>query len=254
MTSSNLPLRLRVATWNIRIGIETSMAAVANSFRAVFAGDDAIDLLALQEVAVDWRMGERMNQPAYLAAALDLPYHAFAGSLTDHRGGRFGVALLSRWPIAAVDTTLLPRDRDEQRSALRVTLSTQPALVVVNTHLSVDPDERLKQAHMVRQLVDASHPALLVGDFNDTPDSSTLAALRGPNVDHEPLVDAFDAAGRGDELTFSVKAPNRRIDYIMAQRGWARPRMCRVATEVTTSDHFPVVAEIERVDGRRSVV
>jgi len=254
MTSPTLPTRLRVATWNIRIGIETSMAAVAESLRAAFPGDAALDLLALQEIAVDWRMGERMDQPAFLASALGLPHHAFAGSLTDARGGRFGIALLSRWPLASVDTTLLPRERDEQRSALRVTLATRPALVVVSAHLSVEPDERLKQAHVVRQLVDARSHTLLMGDFNDTPGSPTLEALRGPSAEDAALVDLFDAVGAGPDLTFSVQTPNRRIDYIMAQRAWARPRTCRVATEVATSDHFPVVAEIERVQSPASVV
>jgi endonuclease/exonuclease/phosphatase family metal-dependent hydrolase len=238
---SALPLRLRVATWNVRIGIETSMQFLLDAL-----GDTpTLDLLALQEIAVDWCMGERMDQPAFLARGLGLPYSTFAGALTDDAGGRFGVALLSRWPFRTVDVTLLPRETDEQRVALRVQLDTEPSLVVVNTHLSVQPVERLRQAELVRRRFDERPgPGLLLGDFNDVPASDTLAALRGPTALSGPLLDAFDVAGAGPPETFSVKDPNRRIDYILARGGVAPAGVCRVWTENRTSDHFPVVAEL----------
>jgi endonuclease/exonuclease/phosphatase family metal-dependent hydrolase len=237
-----LPLRLRVATWNVRIGIETSMQCLLDALHQT----PTLDLLALQEIAVDWRMGERMDQPAFLARGLGLPYCAFAGALTDDAGGRFGVALLSRWPFRTVDVTQLPRETDEQRVALRVRLDTEPSLVVVNTHLSVQPAERLRQAALVRRRFDeAAGPGLLLGDFNDVPDSETLAALRGPTAESGgPLIDAFDAAGAGPPETFSVCDPHRRIDYILARGGLSPTGVCRVWTENRSSDHFPVVAEL----------
>ena len=233
--------RVRLMTYNIRLGLDgPDLASLAAAVRA--AG--VPDLLALQEIGVGWRMGEPVDQPAVLAAALDLPYHAFAGALTDDAGGRFGVALLSRWPLCAVDVSLLPLEVDEQRVALRVAVDTEPRLWIVNTHLSIRAPERLRQAERVGRLfAECPGPRVLMGDLNDTPDGPALAALAA----HGGGVDLFDAGGEGPPLTFSVKQPNRRIDYLRCAGGLVPSGPARVLTDVRTSDHFPLVGAVEHV-------
>jgi endonuclease/exonuclease/phosphatase family metal-dependent hydrolase len=230
-----------LVTYNIRIGLDGPLAAVGDALAGL-----APDVVCLQEVGVRWQMGEPVDQPAVLAARLGLPFVAFAGALTDARGGRFGVAILSRRAFRTTSFTLLPRAADEQRVLLQVVLDTTPALHVWTTHLSIFEAEREDQARRVREeLARCPGPALLAGDFNDGPGSATLAILRGATLaDGSPLVDVFDACGTGDPLTFSVRAPNRRIDYVLAGGGLgAGPT--RVAREVTASDHFPVVTRVE---------
>jgi endonuclease/exonuclease/phosphatase family metal-dependent hydrolase len=232
---------LSLMTYNVRLGIETSLTALGDAL----AEHGAPDILALQEIGVRWRMGDRVDQPATLAARLGLPYHAFAGALTDDRGGRFGVALLSRLPILNTDFALLPRLDDEQRVLLRVTLDTHPPIHVFNTHLSIHEPERLLQAARVAETVgQVEGPTLLLGDFNDLPQSAVLETLRrAAPVGAPPLWDLFDETGEGDPLTFSVKAPNRRIDYLLCGGGFL-PEGCRVLTGVRTSDHFPLVGAV----------
>lgn len=237
-------MNLALVTYNIRLGIETSIGALAEAVAAL----GPVDVLALQEIGVRWRMGERIDQPAFLAQCLDMPYHAFAGALTDDTGGRFGVALVSRLPFASVDFTLLPRLDDEQRVLLHVVLDTTPRIHVFNTHLSILPTERALQAGRVAAAVAAvDGPVLVLGDFNDLPDSEVLACLRGvgpTNADRpRPMVDVFGAVGDGDALTFSVRHPNRTIDYVLCDDACA-PLFARVALETRTSDHFPLLARV----------
>ncbi len=233
--SPNPITTLELMTYNVRLGIETSLEALAAAIRA----EGAPDVLALQEIGVRWRMGEPIDQPAYLARALGLPFHTFAGALTDAEGGRFGIAVLSRFPLAAADVSLLPMETDEQRVALRVTLHTSPAVHLVNTHLSVNGPERLRQAERVsRLLAECDGPRLLMGDMNDVPDSPVVSTLRAG------LTDLFDATGMGDPLTFSVKSPNRRIDYLMAGGGLMPSGPTRVSRGVRTSDHFPLRGKV----------
>ena len=235
---------LELMTYNIRLGIETSLKSVADAILSL----GVPDLLALQEIGVDWRMGERLDQPAALCMALALPFHAFAGALTDDDGGRFGVALLSRFPLRSVDVALLPRERDEQRVALRICLDTEPAVWVMNTHLSVHEPERIRQAAAVRRLALATTgPVIVMGDFNDASDSEVLNVLRGDPPNGLVLTDAFDATGLGPPETFSVARPHRRIDYVLSGRGLLPTGAARVAREVTASDHFPLCARVHRV-------
>lgn len=238
-------MKLNLMTYNVRLGIETSLGALADAV----AAHGAPDLLALQEIGVRWRMGERVDQPAVLAARLGLPYHAFAGALTDDAGGRFGVALLSRLPVLHADFALLPRLEDEQRVLLRVTLDTEPRVHVFNTHLSIHAPERALQAARVAESVAlVEGPTLVLGDFNDLSDSPVLATLRAASpAGAAPLRDLFDDVGVGDPLTFSVKAPNRRIDYLLCGGGF-EPEACRVLGDVRTSDHFPLVGRVSLPD------
>ncbi|MCB9546997.1 MAG: endonuclease/exonuclease/phosphatase family protein [Myxococcales bacterium] len=222
-------------TYNIRVGVESSLDALAAAVRA----HGAPDLIALQEVGVRWQMGERVDQPATLAAAVGLDYHAFAGALLDGNGGRFGVALLSRWPLDGVQTTNLPRAEDEQRVILRARVLAPVPFVALVTHLSVKPAERLAQAEVLGGAVAVeAGPVVLLGDLNDVPGSPTLAAAEAG------LVDCFDAAGEGEPVTFSVRAPQVRIDYIACGGGLAPAGPARVVRGATASDHFPLEAVV----------
>jgi endonuclease/exonuclease/phosphatase family metal-dependent hydrolase len=229
-----------VVTYNVRLGLDGGLAAVGDALATLEP-----DIVCLQEIGVRWQMGECVDQPAALAARLGFAHVAFAGALTDARGGRFGVAVLSRRGLRSVSVALLPRAADEQRVLLQVALDTHPPIHVFNTHLSIHEPERMLQAARVAEAVgQVEGPTLLLGDFNDLPESAVLETLRrAAPVGAPPLWDLFDETGEGDPLTFSVKAPNRRIDYLLCGGGFL-PEGCRVLTGVRTSDHFPLVGAV----------
>lgn len=223
---------MRVMTYNIRLGVESSLAEVAADIEV--AGIP--EVLALQEVGDHWRMGERVDQAEAVAEALGLGHHTFAGALTDGDDGRYGIALASAWPLEEVQVFELPVEVDEQRVCL---LARTNGVWVLNTHLSVKAHERGLQAEEVGRLAATMlGPVLVMGDLNDRPGTATVRLVRGE------LTDCFDACGEGPEVTFSVEEPHRRIDYIFCGGGLAPTGTCRVVREAQASDHFPLVAEV----------
>jgi len=79
-------------------------------------------------------------------------------------------------------------------------------------------------------------PVLLVGDFNDTPDTWTYRRLsRG-------LRDAFRVAGDGLGRTYHSRKPFVRIDYVMADPAWEI--VAARVPDVRLSDHRPVVVRL----------
>ena len=233
---SQTPAVYTAMTYNIRVGVETSLAEIAAAVRAI----GVPDVLALQEVGLRWRMGERVNQAAVIGAAIGLPYHAFAGALLDApTGGRFGVALLSRFALDGVHSTNLPREADEQRVILRARVNAPRPFVVLNTHLSVAPTERLAQAEQLALAVAAEvEPLVLMGDLNDRPGTACVTTAMAH------LTDCFDAVGEGQPETFSVADPHRRIDYIGAGLGAYPAQTARVERGARASDHFPLWARV----------
>lgn len=242
-------MKLRIMSYNIRIGIESSMACVAKTVERL----GTPDVLALQEITAHWHMGERLDEPAYLAGALGLPHYVFAGALTDSQGGRFGVALVSRWPLETPRVWRLPRAEDEQRVLLRARLASPTPMWLFNTHLSIRENERLAQAKAINRHVAAVEgPVLLAGDLNDVPDSPTVHAIRGVTAGHRDmprpaLTNSFETHGVGPPETFSTKRPARTIDYIVHNATMSSVGPAYVARDGMASDHFPLVASLETI-------
>lgn len=229
---------LTVMTYNVRVGVESSLQALALAIIA--AGRP--DLIAFQEIGDRWNMGEPVDQTGTLASALGLPYAVFAGALLDPAGGRFGVSLAARWPLVDTSVEPLPRETDEQRVLLQATLQhPRGDIRVLNTHLSVAAPERLAQAARLGEVAQAAAgagPVIVLGDLNDRPGTAVVERARGA------LTDCFDARGEGPEVTFSVKDPHRRIDYLFCGGGLRPTAPARVHREATASDHFPLSAQV----------
>ena len=69
---------------------------------------------------------------------------------------------------------------------------------------------RSKQASSILEAIaDSPHPVVILGDFNDTPQSYAYQQLRNGRKD------AFIEAGSGTGATFLKPFPLLRIDYIL---------------------------------------
>lgn len=259
-------MRLRVVTWNIRLGVESSLGRIGETLAAL-----GPDIVALQEVGHGWVMGEPVDQAARLAELAGLPHARFVPALWTEPGRelrglaqrlwpledavaaghdpdtvpRYGVALLSRFPVRRLERTPLPRERDEPRvlGAARLETPGGPLPVFV-THLSVNAAERLRQADVVAAaLRRAPGPALLLGDLNDGEDAPALRLLTRVARDV--------GAGAGEAgLTFRSDAPTLRLDYVLVRGDWTVVAPARPLPE-TASDHRPVLAVLDVEPCRR---
>jgi endonuclease/exonuclease/phosphatase family metal-dependent hydrolase len=248
---------LRALVYNIHAGADaagaSNLARVADVVRATGA-----DVVLLQEVDRGTRRSGGVDQVATLARLTG--FHAAFGSTLDYDGGTYGVALLSRWPIAR-DTLLrlpvVPPQRRaggayEPRGALHAEVRAPwGTLVVLNTHLDASRDDayRLQEARALAALARAAAGAggaarvLVGGDLNAEPESGVHALLRDAG-----LRDAWAACGQGDGRSYPASGPVKRIDYLYlgAAYGCAAARV--LAGEA--SDHRAVLVDVTAERGR----
>ncbi|HXY72720.1 MAG TPA: endonuclease/exonuclease/phosphatase family protein [Actinomycetota bacterium] len=221
-------MRLRVVTYNVR----SFRAGVGLAVEAI--GNGAPDLVLVQEYGPPHRL-------RWFARALGMQ------AKTSFRPfNRMRNAVLWRAPWRLEDATigsLIKTPGQYRRGFVAVTLvhPDGASLVAVGTHLGLSARERPAHAEELLGRLPTTHPLILGGDLNDTPESAAVALLT------RTLADAQSAAGDAAAPTFPARTPTTRIDYVLVSAG-VRPVSCTVAVlpaAARASDHLPVVAEVE---------
>jgi endonuclease/exonuclease/phosphatase family metal-dependent hydrolase len=262
---------MRVMTWNVRQfdryqwleGAATRDAALDE------LGRTELDVICLQEMFDDRRRNPFVTvRSVQRAAGLDQIHAAFEDNI-DH-GGVLGVMTLTRYPILRKVKMEFPEDPGNGAILTDVRVG-DDTVRIVNAHLSSlrleredydavreGPDaesgrrllgrlnaawaKRATQVAQLRGAIEASpHPVLLCGDFNDTPVSYALNALRSAG-----LTDAFAEAGAGFGGTYIGDLPPMRIDYILHSDEFEALRV--EEGEAVLSDHRWVQAVVQFAD------
>lgn len=234
---------LRVLTYNIHHGEGTDgkldlprIAGVVTAARA--------DVVLLQEVDNNTTRTKKVDQAAELAKLTGL--RGEFGKAIDLQGGGYGLAILSRFPLAAVKTVPLPgKAGQEARVVMRATVTPagRPPLTVLTTHLQHDdgPTREMQVAKINELFAPAAGPHVLGGDLNATPASPPIRALE----QHWSF--ATPPGGKG-LLTIPADVPRQQIDYVLFRpAGAVRVVGAKVIDEPVASDHRPVLAELEWV-------
>ena len=238
-TTTHQSIPCRVVSYNIKHGLgmddRVDLNRTAQAIRALVP-----DIVGLQEVDLGTTRSAGINQAAELGGNLDL--HAAFGSFMDYQGGQYGLAILSRYPFRQVHSIRLPEGNEPRITlAAEVRLPNGESLMIVNIHLDwVDDDNfRFAQASAVVEFLGTlKMPYVLIGDFNDGPDSRTLQLFKAKC--HEA------SKPPADRFTFSSTQPVKEIDFVfLSPRDRWEATQVRVITEPVTSDHRPVLAELE---------
>ena len=225
MSKRSNPLRIRIATFNIRHGLgldgRVDLERTAASVLATGA-----DLIALQELDVGLARSGEVDQPAEIARLTGLEMHFRA---TLHlEPGAYGIAVAARLPLEAGFEPLPRAGSEEPRGAIVVRLE---GLTVIATHLSTDRRARRRQVRALAALATARPgPVVVTGDLN-----SSRWGL-GPLA---------RAGFRGERLGPTVvKNPfPRQIDHVLGGPGVAVSGTR--ALPGGASDHVPVAATVE---------
>ena len=216
-------------------------------------GELNADVIGLQEVDTTLHTAQRerrgtvrrhgadenggMQQLHFLAKQLNM--HAVEGLLQHRHWGRYGNALLSRFPTRSVrQIDLTVRGGYERRGALDVELDVEgEPLRVFVAHLGLQFWERYFQ---MRRLVNVLGPdrtqrIVMMGDFNLW--VSVLPRLRQfyGRLGHAPIV-----------RTFPSRCPVLSLDRVWAQPSKALQQVhaSRTALSAVASDHLPLVAQV----------
>lgn len=229
--SGNEMPRLRVLTYNIHHGQAMDGRFDYQRLSKVIAGLEP-DVVVLQEVDCRTHRSSGVDQ-AELLGKLTNMHHVF-GQAMPFDQGRYGEAVLSRFPIRKAESHPLPfRPGQEPRAALAVQIEPDngvPAFVLVGTHLCHQSEAtRIEQALQINLLFPAQGktPIILAGDLNARTGSDPMNVLLAKR-----WIDAV--------------APRSRIDYILtrAQDPW-RVIEVNIVDERIVSDHKPVLAVLE---------
>jgi endonuclease/exonuclease/phosphatase family metal-dependent hydrolase len=233
--------------------------------------DLAPDVIALQEVPLDL--------DADLGHILGRGYHLTHFSRT---GGGVAGTLATRWPhrfVAEIDLHVSERARATLPwcAAVLIEVDTPVGTVVVAHHKPSWPfpfeDERERQAVLVARALEEhigsrDVHAVVLGDFDATPDSASVSFWRGRRaVDGLSVCyqDAWEYAHPDEPgYTFDLANPlvrdgevatavTRRIDYVLVRSALHGPTLrvahCqrvldRPVDGVWASDHFGVLADL----------
>lgn len=232
---------LRVMTYNIHVGVGMDkkldlqrIADVINTARP--------DLVGLQEVDRGVKRTEGKDEIVELAAMTRMEY-AFAPNL-DYQGGKYGVAILSRFQIKNTEHRMFENKREaERRGMLRIEVEVDGEILnFVTTHLDYQfEDGRLFETEqMLKFLEGVKGPTIVVADLNDVPTGSAYKLMR------TKFDDAWVTSGTAtDGFSYPADKPVKRIDHIFYRTG-ARIRARKSwVVETLASDHIPVVSELE---------
>jgi len=232
---------IRVMTYNIHVGIGMDKKLDLPRIAAVI-NQQKPDLVGLQEVDRGVTRTQGIDEIVELAKLTKMNYD-FAFNLR-YQGGQYGVAILSRFPIRAMDHRLYQNLREaERRGFIRGEIAFAGVMVnFVTTHLDYQFDDgRLFEAQqLLAALKDVHGPLIVVGDFNDVP------AGRAYKLMGEVFADAWSESHQSDAgFSYPAENPAKRIDYILFRStdGVKVKRAWIVST--LASDHVPVVADLE---------
>jgi endonuclease/exonuclease/phosphatase family metal-dependent hydrolase len=268
------PVTLRVLTFNV---LSVDHADGKRRHQAARSALRALqpDVVALQETVP----GDGRDQ------ALDLLGSAY--HVVEHPArstDSVGAVVASRWPfgtVTEVDVSVPPRVPSAVGLAVEIELPAPfgPSLFLHHAaafQFGFARERELQALASARfaetWIAGRGGHVVLLGDFNDTPDSSSVRFLTGRQSLHDLSVayqDAWTAQHPAEAgHTFSPTNPlvvagemplerGRRIDYIMVRSGSHGPTLdvagCRLVLDepiggVWASDHFGVLAELRLPD------
>lgn len=250
-----LGMRLRAITYNVHKCVGGVDRRYDPERVAEVIAHYSPDIVLLQEVAQRSPKYRNERQVERLGDLLDLRHRSYFTNVKKlGRGGEYGNALLSRFPLTAVENVSVTIPPKKARAVLhaRCRVRTGPgksrSLHVFNLHLGLSGLERKLQlkkflaSHPFAGL-DRRTPVLVAGDFNDV--WGSLGRFLGP----------FDFTGpHSAPKTFPAAAPLRALDsvYVRGDLSLLHLRSSRLKTARSASDHLPLVADLHITSGRRS--
>lgn len=224
--------QVKVMSYNIRNAIGLDDICNYNRIADVIALAEA-DIVAIQEIDSVTNRSEGHYVLGEIAAHAQ--YQPYFAAAIDFDGGKYGIGLLTRQDPQTISRILLPGSEEERT----LIVAEFPDYVVANTHLSLTLDDALASVPIIVQAVtSAGKPAIIAGDWNNSPDSPVIAALKEAG---------FEIASSETEPTFPADEPRECIDYIATycpEGTHAEIISTSVINEPAASDHRPVTATI----------
>ncbi|MFQ1042136.1 endonuclease/exonuclease/phosphatase family protein [Gilliamella sp. CG16] len=254
---------ITIANFNIAGGLrkhKVNLDLVANAIKAMDA-----DIITLEEVDQNTTRSDGLDQAKVIAEKTGM-YYLF-GKATDMKGGNYGNAILSKYPIVKSKTFLLPSGDFEQRSLMLSQINVpgfDSPIYVFNTHFDWHEEDevRMSQARFINSIVfddldlDDEFPNLvsgimvLLGDFNSVKNDRVIKELEK----YWTLVKQENV----DTRTWPAGNPGLDLDHIFTSRNqiWQVEQFIipndgnewNGIKWPLVSDHIPVIAKLKLIE------
>ena len=226
---------LRVASYNLKSGLETSLDQVASAIEQL-----SPDIIGLQEVDRFVDRTGKVDQAKVLADRLG--YQEIYAAAIDRGGGSYGIALLTRLPVASVNrVNLTALGSYEPRVAIDAQVCVGPqSLRVVATHADVLAASANVAALAARFAPSVGQGLIILGDLNEKPSGTGPKKLRSAG-----LQDLIGAKAEG--VTFWPNSS--RIDYLFVDGPLSEHAVSAGIEQNKASDHYPVYVDFDLKDG-----
>lgn len=228
-------------------------------YNAIASGSP--DILCMQEFYTNDKPGKEQHMQRIRSTG-NYPYHYFTRDKTHWESWHYGIVLFSRYPVISASaipcgesrtgsgSTFLQADIAIKGDTVRVfavhlisymfksedyaSMKAPKGSSLVYKMRSTFRTRSAQALQLAALVAQSPYPAIVCGDFNDTPVSFTYKTIR------RNMQDAFLKTGAGWGRTLSYLSPSLRIDYILAQ-----PALTIHGSKVfhtRPSEHFPVMA------------
>jgi endonuclease/exonuclease/phosphatase family metal-dependent hydrolase len=226
-----VPKSLRIASYNVKSGAETSLTQV----REVISGISA-DVVALQEVNVNVKKGGEADQVGTLGHPLGYQ-SIYAATLSRGGIGTYGIGLLTRLPVKSVRRIELAyaQGAAEPRVAIdAIVCAGHMPIRIIATHADVwrpAPDIKILAAELGEE---TTTPTILLGDLNVKPNDPAVEWIASKGL--------TDLIGKYSEGPTFWSRP-KRLDYLFVNDSLAEKAVGASIGTIKASDHYPVWAD-----------
>jgi len=240
--------RLRLLSYNIQTGIETSRYHhyLTRSWKHVLPHPERLDnldriaklareydIVGLQEVDGGSLRSGFINQTEYLALRGRFPYWFDQRNRDLGHLGQHSIGILTRFRPSEITEIKLP-GMIPGRGALTVRFGEgENALLMMIAHLALGRRARMQQLSYLAEVISDFRHVMLMGDLNCTSDSQELQWLQSRTWLREPVYDL---------KTFPSWRPRRSLDHILVSPFIAVERV--EVLPYLISDHLPVAMDI----------
>jgi endonuclease/exonuclease/phosphatase family metal-dependent hydrolase len=239
---------LRVMTYNVHSCIGLDGKVDIERVARVIAQANP-DVVALQELDVGRDRSLGLDQAQLIARYLQMEFHFHPAMHMEEE--RYGDAILTRLPLRLIKAGPLPGLADkpklEPRGAIWAAVEFNGQEVqIINTHLGLQPRERLAQIDCLLGKdwlghPDCRGPVVLCGDLNAQPNSQVCRRIAAQLQDSQTVLAQHRPAG-----TFPSRFAALRIDHIFVSRTVAVTAIAIPGSQLAkvASDHLPLLAQL----------
>lgn len=235
---NNEPVKLKILCYNLRFGELASLEELAT-----FIKEQNPDIVALQEVDCRTFRDKTPRQHGKDFAS-ELAFYtgmlSAYGKTIPYAGGYYGIAILSKFPLAKIERIYLPKieNGSEQRAILVADVEYREGefFTFASTHISFAiVEERQVQVEKLNEvLLTRTYPVIVAGDFNSYPDSKVISE----GMSAWKMVSNM-------EPTVPASAAKNTIDYIFCYPKDKWVGIEAITYKVQLSDHLPISAVVE---------